>query len=82
MSGSWWTSPADKAKANPGKHETFVFGQQAADGTACIGCDWQTYDVLDSANAVKAHDDYTGLVHDCSKWLVSQYTGLCPCGSK
>ncbi|WP_148209189.1 hypothetical protein [Rhodococcus erythropolis] len=71
-------TPNQIRDANPGKHETFIFGQQRADGTACVGCSWQTYEVLDTIRAVAEHDDAKGLVHDHAVWITKN--GICPCG--
>lgn len=71
-------TPNQIRDANPGKHETFIFGQQRADGTACVGCSWQTYEVLDTIHAVAEHDDAKGLVHDHAVWITKN--GICPCG--
>lgn len=71
-------TPDQIRRANPGKHQTFIFGQQRADGTACVGCDWQTYEILDTKHAVAEHDDAKGLVHDHSQWIPEK--GDCPCG--
>ena len=50
----WMSIPANRRKAFPGKHDIYIFGQSSADGTACIGCSWQTHDTLfgDEAKAV------------------------------
>ena len=79
----WESIPSVQAQLHPGKHKTYVFGQSSVDGTACVGCHWQTSKVLFGPAAVTAHDGVTGgselsTKHDCSVWLWEK--GACPCG--
>ena len=72
-------TPSDIRKANPGKHQTYVYGQQSADGTACVGCGWETHQVLSPADAVAEHDASWGWVHDHAEWVPEG--SACPCGN-
>ncbi len=74
----WDSIPANRRKKYPGKHDTYIFGQGSADGTACIGCAWQTYSLLVGAEAVDNHDDARGFPHHCEEWIIRN--GICPCG--
>jgi hypothetical protein len=78
----WDSIPSVRAKRHRGKHETYVFGQQSADGTACIGCSWQTHRVLTGPDAVAQHDRDMGLAHDHDTWVPLEsgaQQGACPC---
>lgn len=78
----WDAIPANRAKAFPGKHETYIFGQQRADGTACVGCSWQSSQVFGSSEqAIKAHDTDLGIEHDHSLWIpgLRGNEQTCPC---
>ena len=77
MSDQRILSPSEIAAANPGKHKTYIFGQSSADGTACVGCQWQTPTLLFGPAAVQAHDAEMGLQHDHSRWIPDQR--VCPC---
>lgn len=70
----WESIPSVRHAKYPGLHDTYIFGQSSVDGTACIGCQWQTYQILSGADAVRVHDEDCGTVHDCSQWV------SCPCG--
>ncbi len=71
-------TPNQIRDANPGKHQTYIYGQQSADGTACIGCNWETRNILPVSEAVMAHDSAKNWTHDHSVWIAKN--GKCPCG--
>jgi hypothetical protein len=81
----WDSIPSNRAMKHRGKHETYVFGQSSADGTACIGCSWETSRVLTGAAAVEAHDADKRLTHDHDAWVPIERgteAGRCPCGNQ
>lgn len=81
----WDSIPSVRAKKHPGKHDTYVFGQSSADGTACIGCSWQTHRVLTGPDAITQHDRDMGLTHDHETWVPlasGAEQGNCPCRSQ
>lgn len=71
-------APYQIRKLHPGKHQTYIYGQQRADGTACVGCGWETHDVYSTKDAVQVHDSHHGKPHDHSIWI--HKNGKCPCG--
>lgn len=75
----WESIPSVKAQLHPGKHDIYIYGQSSADGTACIGCKWQTHELLEEKLAVSMHDQDMGLDHDHSAWI-QKSGGKCPCG--
>lgn len=65
------------------KHQTFIFGllgMKTANSTACIGCNWESFELLEPAEAVIAHDKRANRLHDCAIWV--HENGICPCGNK
>lgn len=78
----WDSIPSVRAQKNRGKHETYVFGQSSADGTACTGCSWQASRVLSRPISVAQHDRDMGLAHDHGSWVPLEHgpmRGTCPC---
>ncbi|WP_314191964.1 hypothetical protein [uncultured Arthrobacter sp.] len=81
----WDSIPSVRAQKHRGKHQTYVYGQSSADGTACIGCAWQTSEILTGATAVARHDADQGLAHNHDVWVAIEHgqdAGRCPCGSQ
>lgn len=81
----WDSIPSVRAQKYPGRHETYIFGQSSVDGTACIGCAWQTSAILTGGKAVSRHDRDMGLTHDHDAWVPLQrgpHAGTCPCGAQ
>ena len=81
----WNSIPSVRAMKHRSKHETYVFGQSSADGTARIGCSWKTNRVLTGAAAVGAHDATEGLTHDHDAWVPVERgpeADRCPCGNQ
>lgn len=77
-------TPAELAAMHPGKHQIYTYGQQQAEGVACIGCSWQsTSRRFSSVAAIGEHDTDMGLVHDHDLWIPIErgpVAGTCPCG--
>lgn len=81
----WWVdaTPDGKRAKHAGKHEVYVYGQQRADGMACIGCSWQHSTVMSTPAAIARHDADQHLEHDKGLWVPidrGPLAGTCPCG--
>lgn len=79
----WNSIPSVRAERYPGKHDTYVYGQSSADGTACIGCSWQTSQILSGPAAVAEHDHAMKTEHQHQDWVPLEhglFIGTCPCG--
>ncbi len=81
----WDSIPSVRAQKYRGKHETYVYGQSSADGTACIGCAWQIPGAVTGPTAIAQHDKDMRLLHDHDVWVPIERgpeAGLCPCGNQ
>lgn len=81
----WDSIPAFRTQKHRGMHEIYVCGQSSADGTACIGCAWQTHGAMTGAAAVEKHEKDMNLVHDHDVWVPNEHgpnAGRCPCGNQ
>lgn len=80
------STPSELRSAHPGKHHLYVFGQMSADGVACIGCSWQSWQpghMRETIAAIRQHDTDMALEHDHDVWLPIErgpMAGTCPCG--